>query len=216
VNPKHFRVRAVLFDWDGTLLDSYDADARAYLDVFHELGVGWTRRELDRHYSPNGHRVYKAARIPRAMWRQADRMWLKAYEGEAPRLLRDVRNVLRRLAKKHALGLVTSGSRSRVRRQVRAFELAPLFAACVCAEDAPKRKPHPAALRIAMKRMRVKPRECVYIGDSAEDIEMAQRARVHAVGVLGPFPTAKRVRAARPEAILRSIRELPRYLERIS
>jgi hypothetical protein len=40
-------------------------------------------------------------------------------------------------------------------------------------------------------------------------------AGVRPIGVLGPFPTAERVRAARPDAILNSIRELPHYLQRI-
>ena len=54
--------------------------------------------------------------------------------------------------------------------------------------------------------------ECVYVGDAAEDIEMARRAGVRPIGVLGPFPTAERIRKARPDLLLESIRELPRYL----
>ena len=34
-------LRGVLFDWDGTLLDSYHADTQAYLQMFHALGIGW-------------------------------------------------------------------------------------------------------------------------------------------------------------------------------
>jgi beta-phosphoglucomutase-like phosphatase (HAD superfamily) len=33
--------QAVLFDWDGTLLDSYQADANAYVQMFRALGVSW-------------------------------------------------------------------------------------------------------------------------------------------------------------------------------
>jgi phosphoglycolate phosphatase-like HAD superfamily hydrolase len=43
---------------------------------------------------------------------------------------------------------------------------------------------------------------------------MSRRAGVRPIGVLGPFPTAERIRAARPDAILNSIRELPHYLQR--
>jgi beta-phosphoglucomutase-like phosphatase (HAD superfamily) len=35
-----------LFDWDGTLLDSYHADAHAYLEMFRALGVGWGLEDL--------------------------------------------------------------------------------------------------------------------------------------------------------------------------
>ena len=54
-----FVARAVLFDWDGTLLNSYEADLRAYLSMFHALGINWTERELAQHYSPNWLRVYE-------------------------------------------------------------------------------------------------------------------------------------------------------------
>jgi len=44
---------------------------------------------------------------------------------------------------------------------------------------------------------------------------MAQRAGVRAIGVLGPFPTEKRLRAARPDFLLDSIEELPGVLKRL-
>ncbi len=213
MNRKRFSARAVLFDWDGTLLDSYAADARAYLSMFRTLGVSWTVREIDRHYSPNWHRIYRAARIPRVHWQRADRLWALAYAKENPKLLPGARSLLRRLEKHFLLGLVTSGNRRRVRRQLRAFGLAGYFSACVCGEDAPKRKPHPAPLELALKQLRAEPNECVYVGDTAEDIEMARRAGVRPIGVLGPFPTAARIRAARPDVLLRSVRDLPGYLQ---
>jgi HAD superfamily hydrolase (TIGR01509 family) len=207
-----FSARAVLFDWDGTLLNSHAADTRAYLSMFHAIGVKWGVREIERNYSPNWYRVYRAARIPRAKWLEADRLWALAYDQERPALLPGARAVLRRLEKNFMLGLVTSGNRSRVWRQLREFGLAEYFSACVCSEDAPKKKPHPAPLELALKRLRATPDESVYVGDTAEDIEMARLAGVRPIGVLGPFPTAGRMRAARPEAILSSVRELPAYL----
>jgi HAD superfamily hydrolase (TIGR01509 family) len=208
----HHPLRAVLFDWDGTLLNSHGADSRAYLAMFHALKIDWGLEELARHYSPNWHRVYRAARLPRSKWEEADRLWSVAYDREAPALLPGARRVIKTLEREFVLGIVTSGNRRRVRRQLRNFELADYFLACVCCEDAPKRKPHPAPLEIAMERMRARPEECVYVGDAPEDVEMAQRAGVRAIGVLGPFPTAARIRAAKPEVLLSSVRELPRYL----
>jgi phosphoglycolate phosphatase len=212
VKRKRFSARAVLFDWDGTLLDSYASDARAYLTMFRALGVEWGVAELERHYSPNWYRVYRVAGIPRAKWEEADRLWTNAYARENPRLLPGARRIVQRLERDFDLAIVTSGNRKRVRRQLREFELAGYFAACVCNEDVPRRKPHPAPLNLAIEKLRVDPAECVYVGDTEEDIEMARRAGVRPIGVLGPFPTSKRVRAARPDAILRSIRDLPRYL----
>lgn len=212
MNHAPISVRAVLFDWDGTLLDSYRSDARAYLEMFHALGISWALDDLARHYSPDWYRVYRAARLPRSRWEEAERLWRRAYKKESPRLLPGARRVLRALEGQFTLGLVTGGNRRRVRRQLRHFVLARVFRACVCCEDAPRRKPHPAPLELALRRLRLDPDICVYVGDSGEDMEMARRAGVRAIGVLGPFPTHDRVRAARPALLLKTIAELPRLL----
>lgn len=212
MNRRPFSARFILLDWDGTLLNSYAADQRAYLAMFRALGIAWETSEIDRHYSPDWYRVYRAARIPRAQWERADRLWRAAYRAERPPLLPGARSVVRTLIRKFRLGLVTGGSGGRVRKQLREFELAEYFSVCVCSEDAHRKKPHPAPLRKALRLLRASPAECVYVGDSAEDIEMARSAGVRAIGVLGPFPTAARIRAAWPDVLLRSIRELPQYL----
>src|SRR5260370_1136011 len=79
----------------------------------------------------------------------------------------------------------------------------------VCSEDPRGRKPHPARLRLALDRLRLSPEVCVYIGDAPEDIQMAHRAGMRAVGVLGGSPVPERLRAASPDATIETIRELP-------
>jgi phosphoglycolate phosphatase-like HAD superfamily hydrolase len=111
------------------------------------------------------------------------------------------------------LGLVTSGDRDRVTQQLRAFRLTRLFGARVCSGDTPEKKPHPAPLRLALRQLRLEPSACVYVGDSPEDLQMAKSAGVRAIAVLGPFPTEKRLRAAKPDFLLESIRELPDALK---
>src|SRR5208282_3758603 len=213
---KNKNLQGVLFDWDGTLIDSYAADSSAYLAMFREMGIPWGLEDLARHYSPNWYRVYRAAKLPRARWDDADRAWRKQYAKHSPLLIRGARQLLVRLSRTHQLGLVTSGDRDRVTRQLRAFQLTRLFGARVCSGDTEQKKPHPAPLRLALQQLRLDPASCVYVGDSPEDLEMAKRAGVRAVAVLGPFPTEKRLRAARPDFLLESIRELPKVLKRLS
>ena len=215
VADKNKVLRGVLFDWDGTLVDSYEADSSAFLAMFKEMGIPWGLEELDRHYSPNWYRVYRAAKLPRARWDDADRAWRRQYAKHSPQLIAGARQVLVRLGRAHHLGLVTSGDRDRVTRQLRAFRLTQLFRARVCSGDTPEKKPHPAPLRLALQKLRLEPAACVYVGDSPEDLQMAKSAGVRAIAVLGRFPTEKRLRAARPDFLLESIRELPEVLQRI-
>jgi phosphoglycolate phosphatase len=212
---KNKNLQGVLFDWDGTLINSYAADSSAYLAMFREMGIPWGLEELAQNYSPNWYHVYRAAKLPRARWDDADRAWRAQYAKHSPRLIAGARQVLDRLGRAHHLGLVTSGDRDRVTQQLREFRLTRLFGARVCSGDTPEKKPHPAPLRLALQKLCLKPSASVYVGDSPEDLEMAKRAGVPAIAVLGPFPTEKRLRAARPDFLLESIRELPELLKRL-
>jgi len=203
-------LRGILFDWDGTLLNSYAADSAAYLAMFHAMDIPWGLADLERHYSPNWYQVYRAAKLPRARYDDADRVWREHYARHRPQLLPGARRVLSLLARGHALGLVTSGDRDRVLRQLRDFHLFDRFAAHVCSGDTRLRKPHPAPLRLALRRMNLRASETVYVGDSPEDLQMAHSAGVRAaIAILGPFPTEKRLRAAKPDLLLDSIEKLP-------
>jgi HAD superfamily hydrolase (TIGR01662 family) len=207
-------IEYVLFDWDGTLLNSFEADANAYMHMFGALGMTWSIAELKRHYSPNWHRVYRAAGLPRGKWEEADRLWRRFYRMQKPRLQPGAMRVLRALDRRFKLALVSSGSRSRVRRQLREHDVSAMFLAKVCSEDAPRRKPHPAPMRLALEKLRALPQASVYIGDAPEDIEMAHRAGVRAIGVLGGSPVPERLRAASPDAMIETIVELPALLRR--
>ncbi len=210
---KQTAIEHVLFDWDGTLLDSFQADANAYMYMFEALGMSWSIAELKRHYSPNWHRVYRAARLPRAKWEEADRLWRQFYQKQAPKLQPGALRVLRMLDRRFKLALVSSGSRARVRKQLRDHNVSAMFLAKVCSEDAPRRKPHPAPLRMALEQLRALPQTSVYIGDAPEDIEMAHRAGVRAIGVFGGSPVPERLRAASPDAMIETIRDLPALLK---
>ena len=207
------KLNAVIFDWDGTLLDSYHADSQAYLSMFHRLGIPWGMRELDLHYSPDWYNVYRAAAIPETRWMEADTLWREFYTAHKPKLVRGARRVLRHLSRRHRMGLVTSGDRGRVEGQLRKFELLRLFRSRVCGGETERNKPDPGPLLCALQKMRVTPEECVYIGDTAEDLAMSRAAGVRAIAVLGPFPTAKKLKAAKPEFLLKDILELPELLK---
>lgn len=206
----------MLFDWDGTLIDSYQADSQAYLAMFQELGISWGLPELDQHYSPDWYTVYRAAGIPVGRWEEADALWRTHYARHRPKLIRGTRKVLRQLASCHRLGLVTSGDRRRVVRQLREYQLTRIFRARVCGGDTTNKKPHPEPLLKALHEMKLDPPECVYVGDTPEDLQMARAAGVCAIAVLGPFPTEKKLRAEKPDFLLERLEELPGLLQKLS
>jgi len=215
-NKTKNEIKGVLFDWDGTLLDSFQADSSAYLAMFSEMGITWGLDQLAQHYSPNWYDVYRAAGLPEQHWGAADTAWRKHYSGFRPKLIHGARKVLNAVGRRYKLALVTSGDRDRVLRQLREFRLTKSFHARVCSGDTEHKKPHPGPLNFALQCIGLKAADCVYVGDSPEDVQMAKSAHVRVIGVLGPFPTEKRLRAAKPDLLLNSIADLPAALKQLA
>jgi len=195
-------VDAVLFDWDGTLLDSAEASYRCYVRLFDSYGIGFDRALFSRSYSPNWHRTYEAVGLAPDRWPEADQRWLDHYCAEESRLVPGAREALARVEGAGiAQGIVTSGDRTRVSRELAGLEVERYFRTVVFGGDTPNRKPHPEALLLALERMGVAPGRAAYVGDSPEDVEMARAAGVRAVGVPGGFPNREALAASRPDLL---------------
>src|SRR5438045_3862758 len=158
-------IEGVLFDWDGTLINSYAADASAYLAMFEEMGISWRIEELEKNYSPDWYQVYRAAGLPRRRWADADRAWHAHYAKHQPKLIAGARRVLARLGGAHPLGLVTSGDRDRVTRQLRESRLTKLCAARGSSAATMRKKPHTDTPRLALPHTQLHPSGCLYRGD---------------------------------------------------
>jgi phosphoglycolate phosphatase len=204
--PATSGLRAILFDWDGTLVDSAEKSFRCYVRAFEAYGIVFDRPAFERTYSPDWYRTYEALHLPRERWPEADARWLAAYETEPSRLLPGVVEALERV-EGHGLvqGLVSSGDATRVRRELGVLGVERFFAAVVCGGETARRKPDPEPLLVALDRLRVRPAESAYVGDSPEDVDMARAAGVFAVGIPGGFPNREALAAARPDALAPSL-----------
>src|SRR5574340_1418510 len=198
--------RAVLFDWDGTLVDSADKSYRCYVQVFAEHGIRFDQATFQRTYSPDWYRTYQDIGLPREVWDRADRRWIECYETEPSRLLPQALGSLERLAEHGMiLGLVSSGDRSRVRREASNLEVSRFFAATVCGGETERRKPDPEPLLAALARLGIAPAQAAYVGDSPEDVQMARSAGVFSVGIPGGFPNREALAAAAPDLLAPSL-----------
>jgi len=199
-------LRAVLFDWDGTLSDSAEASFRCYARLFPEYGIAFERDDYRRTYSPDWYRTYTQLGLAREHWDAADARWLEYYTAEPAIEMEGAIAGVRALAEAGLrLGLVTSGSRTRVERELAGLDLARHFEVIVCAGDTEERKPHPAPLRAALAHMGVGAHESAYVGDSPEDVQMARAAGVFAIGIPGPFPNRDLLEAAEPDLLVNDL-----------
>jgi len=201
--------RAVLFDWDGTLADTAEASFRCYVRTFDAFAIPFDREMYARTYSPNWYLTFRALGLPEEHWPAADTRWLAHFAEERVALIDGAREVLQSLcARGISTGIVTSGGRERVSRELEAHGVAAHIHACIYGCDVAQKKPHPEGLVRCLDGLGVDAADAVYVGDSPEDIEMARGAGVTSVAIPGAYPNREALLAARPDLILESLREL--------
>lgn len=203
------RMRALMFDLDGTLLDSLGAHFHVYERVFASLGVPLDTDAYQRNYSPNWYVFYERMHVPRDRWPEADQLWLKYYAQEAPGPRPGAVQILAAVKASHrALGLVTSGERSRVERDLSRVGWQTLFDVVVCGGDTPQRKPHPAPLLYALDRVQVRAGEALYVGDTVEDVQMGKNAATATAAIAGGFASLPTLRSEQPDFLFQTLPDL--------
>ena len=205
-------VTTLLFDWDGTLVDSAQLGLVAYEKSFAELGVPFDHETYRAVYSPNWLTVYEGLGLPKEHWQRADELWTHHYDQQSAKLIEGASETVAEIRQKgYRLGVVSSGNDCRVNREITELGLAGFFEVVICHEQISNRKPHPEGIEIAMQQLGVAPIQTAYVGDSPEDIEMGKRAGVLTVGVRSSYPTSWKLQAAEPDIYLESLADLTNH-----
>jgi len=199
----------LLFDWDGTLVDSAQLGLAAFEQSFAALGVAFDREIYRAVYSPNWYAVYEAMGLPKEKWQLADDLWVQHYGQQTAQPVAGAQETITGLKQKgYRLGVVSSGSECRVGREIRELGLENFFETVVCNEQMENKKPHPEGLETAMRTLGCSSEATCYVGDSPEDIEMGKRAGMLTVGVRSDYPTSWKLKSHQPDILIESLTEL--------
>jgi HAD superfamily hydrolase (TIGR01509 family) len=131
--------------------------------------------------------------LPKETWETANSYWLEAAAQQTPGLFPGVERILPQLSSSYKLGLVTSGSKSRVFRDLERTGIKTTFETVITGDDVQQPKPAPEGLELALVRLEIQPHEAVYIGDAQADYEMAHAAKVQFVGLSSAFASLKAI-----------------------
>lgn len=188
-------IRTMLFDLDGTLIDSI----RLIIDSYHHtLAMHGLPPRTDDEWLRG---IGTPLRVQFAEWRDhpgLDAM-IATYRDYNlanhdrcvtvyPGVVEAVKAVRAAGAR---TGLVTSKNRPGAERGLRLCELEPLIDVIVGADDVVNPKPHPEPVELALRLLDADPAEAVYVGDSVHDMESGRAAGVRTAAVLwGPFSRA--------------------------
>ena len=195
--------RAVLFDFNGVLIEDETHHWRAFRDVLAPLGVRLGRARYNARYLVFDDRTALRRMLRDAARGVADLERLLArkrrvYARLAKRVRIDPRaaRLVRALGRRVSLGVVSGATRREVASALRRARLSRLFGVVVTAEDVRRPKPWPDGYRIALRRLGLAGgRGSVAIEDSPGGVRAARAAGCAVIGVATTFSPATLRRA---------------------
>jgi pyrophosphatase PpaX len=207
-------LRAVLFDLDGTLIDSIGLIVAAMHHAFEGFD-GAVPADAD-WMAGIGTPLYKQLALYARSAGELDmlRDRYRAYQViHHDNVIKEFPGTTVVLEDLHArglvMGVVTSKNDELARRGLELTGLAKFLPVVIGADSVTKHKPEPEPVLLALERLGVRADEALMMGDSPHDISSGNAAGVRTIGALwGPF-TREQIAVARPNYWLSSIRELP-------
>jgi HAD superfamily hydrolase (TIGR01662 family) len=218
---KKLKVGAVIFDLDGTLIDS--------IDIYFTI----VEKALERLKLPPVSRntILAAAEsedfnweliLPQEVLSRKDKIIDKAWgviNEIAPRMFEDqmeliqgADTIVENLSSNGLkIGLVTSSQKQYLEIKMQPLKQAgveELFEVIITTDDVLKRKPAPDPLITCAQQLDMRPGNCVYIGDTATDIKAGKAAGMRTIGVLTGFDDHAILEKEKPDAIMKSVRNL--------
>jgi phosphoglycolate phosphatase len=211
-------IRAVIFDLDGTLIDSRADIARSANRALSTLGFAELPVEVISEFVGDGapRLLERAARVapddPRLSRLVA--AFLDEYAAHpvvTTSVFPGAREALEALSAL-PLGLCTNKPRVTTELVLRALDLERHFRGIVAGDDLPRKKPDPLPILHLAEKLDVPVKSVPVVGDGAQDIEAGRAAGARAVGVRHGIQPIERLLAASPERVLDSLDELPAYV----
>ena len=189
-------MKAVIFDVDGTLVDSVDLHAKAWQQAFADFGHVFPFDKVRSQIGKGGDQLLpvflseseietRGAEVEK----HRGELFKRDYLGRI-KAFPHVRDLfIRLLDDGWRIALASSAKGDELDIYKNLCDVADLLEAETSSDDAEKSKPHPDIFQAAVARLKLSPGECIVVGDTPYDAEAARRAGILPVGVLcGGFP----------------------------
>jgi pyrophosphatase PpaX len=205
---------AVLFDLDGTLVDSLPLIFRTYRQVFADMGIYWNEsdvekmiglplKEIGKHFT--GKDKSRFEELYQIYYHRDHDIFTRLYPGTL--------QMLQNLEKhKIKLGIVTSKGRAGTAKTVAFTGLDHFMNIIVTAHDVLKHKPDPEPLLNALEFLGVQAARTIFVGDSRFDILTGRNAGAHTLGVTWGLGSRAELECLQPDGMIDRWEELIEYI----
>ena len=209
-------IKAVIFDVDGTLVDSNDLHVEAWQEAFRGCGKEVAYAELHEQMGKGGDQLMpvfcsqeELDRFGMELERSRTELFASDY---LPRVrpFPKVRELFERIkADGLSIALASSAKEGELQRHKKSLRIEDLLEAATSADDAERSKPHPDIFQAALGGIGdVAPEEAIVVGDTPYDAIAAAKAGMRTIGLLSGGFTAEDLRAAGAVEIYEDVADL--------
>ncbi|HKN48498.1 MAG TPA: HAD-IA family hydrolase [Candidatus Polarisedimenticolia bacterium] len=220
VNLESRLIRGLIFDFDGTLIDSYEAITESLNRVRASFSMPPYDAAAVKTMVGHGleHLIENAIGPQRI--EEGVKLFRQTYSTLCEKktsILPQVKETLEELDRRgYRMGIATNKPSYFARDILKALEMEHLFAEVLGPNDVERPKPDPEMLEIIMMRIGLAPDEVVYVGDMLLDIEVARRAGVAAYAIPTGSATREALLNGRPDRLLHRFSDLLTILPVVS
>ena len=223
------KIKAVIFDLDGTIVDFNIDFKAARAEVIHLLtqqnlpssllsineSVFVMLKKAEKRMKENGKEEQEFVKLKEKVIAVVER-----YEAKAARETNLISGILKSLKTLREMelriALFTANGEKSTNHILRRFRLRQFFDAIITRESVLAVKPDPVHLEAALKALKVKPEEAIVVGDSVRDMECARQLKVLAVGVTTGFSSIEELTRAGADYLASSSTDIPSLVQQLN
>ena len=214
------QVECVLFDLDGTLLDSKECSVKATKAAFKEMGLKVPSEVVIEHYMgiPIEESFFKMSEQPLDQETATElirifRAYYQTYEESTLKVFPEIPHVLEILNKRKVPCFVVSSKKTAVvKRNLAAHDLVAFFEEIIGSDAVTHYKPHPEGINKVVAHYQFDPTKTIMIGDAIFDIQMGKAAGVKTIAVTWGSHDPKKLSEENPDALVDAPREILDFL----
>ena len=211
------KVKLIIFDLDGTLVNAYKAIEKSIYFTLKKLGyplvspsrvrraIGWGDKNFIRRFI-RSKEVKKGLKI----YQKHHKLSLLKYSQVIP----GARRVLSLLKKRnYKLAIASNRPQKFTKILLNHLDLKKYFDTVVCAKGKNEIKPNPIILNKVVNKLKIKKNQALYVGDMVIDVRAGKNSGIKTIAVLGGLSSKAELKRTKP---FRIIRELPNLLNLLS
>ncbi|MBF0015361.1 HAD family hydrolase [Enterococcus casseliflavus] len=214
------KIECVIFDLDGTLLDSRECSIKATKAAFTEMGLKVPSEVVIEHYMgiPIEESFFKMSEQPLDQETATElirvfRTYYQTYEESTLNVFPEIPHVLEILMKRKVPCFVVSSKKTAVvKRNLAAQNLVAFFEEIIGSDAVSHYKPHPEGINKVVTQYQFDPTRTIMVGDAIFDIQMGKAAGVKTIAVTWGSHDAKKLSADKPDALAEAPQDILDYI----